>query len=61
MSTVNQFFLVTMSIKNIPKKSTLKKFKTDVRIFRDKHIRDLISWWVKDKNGELIQVNTKDE
>ena len=47
--------------KNIPKKSTLKKFKTDVRIFRDKHIRDLISWWVKDKNGELIQVNTKDE
>ena len=47
--------------KNIPKKSTLKKFKTDVRIFIDKHIRDLISWWVKDKNGELIQVNTKDE
>ena len=47
--------------KNIPKKSTLKKFKTDVRIFRDKKIRDLISWWVKDKNGELIQVNTKDE
>ena len=47
--------------KNIPKKSSLKKYKTDIRVYEDPHIEDLVSWWVKDKNGELIQVNTKDE
>ena len=24
-------------------------------------VDDLISWWVKDKDGRLIQVNTKDD
>ena len=47
--------------KKIPKITNLKKFKTTVKIYRDKHITDLVSWWIKDENNNLIQVNTKDD
>ena len=44
---------------NLPPKVT-KKFETKVMIYKDL-VDDLISWWVKDKDGRLIQVNTKDD
>jgi hypothetical protein len=47
--------------KNIPKKSSLKKYKTDVRVNLDEHIEDYITWWAKNKNDELVQVNIKKE
>ena len=47
--------------KKIPEITNLKKFKTTVKIYRDKHITDLVSWWIKDENNNLIQVNTKDD
>ena len=45
--------------RNTPKKSLLKKYKTDVRFHRDEHIEDHVTWWVEDKNGELVQDNIK--
>ena len=45
--------------RNTPKKSLLKKYKTDVRFHRDEHIEDSVTWWAEDKNGELVQVNIK--
>jgi len=52
---------------NVPKKSSLKKYKTDVKA----HIEEegegedgvtYVTWWKEDENGELIQVNiTKEE
>jgi hypothetical protein len=47
--------------KTIPKSENLKKLKTTVKIYRDKHITDLVSWWIKDENNNLIQVNLKEE
>jgi hypothetical protein len=47
--------------RNIPKKFLLKKYKTDVRFHRDEHIKDCVTWWAEDKNGELVQVNVKKE
>ena len=47
--------------RNKPKKSSLKKYKTDVRFHRDEHIEDYVTWWAEDKNGELVQVNIKKE
>ena len=47
--------------RNTPKKSLLKKYKTDVRFHRDEHIEDSVTWWAEDKNGELVQVNIKKE
>ena len=48
--------------KKIPKITSLKKLKTKVKIFRDKNMpNELFSWWVKDENNNLIQVNAKDD
>ena len=47
--------------RNTPKKSLLKKYKTDVRFHRDEYIEDYVTWWTEDKNGELVQVNIKKE
>lgn len=50
--------------KNIPKKPSLKKYKTDIMIHTER-IKALeekyTTWWVKDKNGKLIQVNNEEE
>ena len=64
---VNEFGEVVLSgdehfEKNIPEITSLKKFKTKVKIFRDKNMpNELFSWWVKDENNNLIQVNAKDD
>jgi len=47
--------------KNIPKKSSLKKYKTNILVHVDQHIEDYITWWAPNKNGELVQVNIKKE
>lgn len=62
---VNQFGEVIFSsdkdyVNSTPSKTSLKKFETKVMIYKDL-VDDLISWWVKDKDGRLIQVNTKDD
>ena len=48
---------------NVPKKSSLKKYKTDVKVHIEEKRKDMdiVTWWVEDKNGELIQVNTTKE
>ena len=49
---------------NVPKKSSLKKYKTDVKIHVEEEGEDgdYCTWWKEDENGELIQVNiTKEE
>ena len=48
---------------NVPKESSLKKYKTDVKIHIEEKGEDMdyVTWWVEDKNGELIQVNTTKE
>ena len=48
---------------NIPKESSLKKYKTDVKVHIEEKGEDMdyVTWWVEDKNGELIQVNTTKE
>tara|TARA_B100000795_G_C22713358_1_gene404471 strand:+ start:393 stop:1004 length:612 start_codon:yes stop_codon:yes gene_type:complete len=45
---------------NVPKESSLKKYKTDVKVHIEEKGKDIdyVTWWVEDKNGELIQVNT---
>ena len=47
--------------RNTPKKFLLRKYKTDVRFHRDEYIKDYVTWWTEDKNGELVQVNIKKE
>ena len=46
-----------------PKESILKKYKTDVKVYIEEKGKDMdyVTWWVEDKNGELIQVNTTKE
>ena len=49
---------------NIPKKSSLKEYKTDVKIHVEEEGEDgdYCTWWKENENGELIQVNkTKEE
>ena len=48
---------------NVPKESSLKKYKTDVKVHIEEKGEDMdyVTWWVEDKNGELIQVNTTKE
>jgi len=48
---------------NVPKESSLKKYKTDVKVHIEEKREDMdyVTWWVEDKNGELIQVNTTKE
>ena len=48
---------------NAPKESILKKYKTDVKVYIEEKGKDMdyVTWWVEDKNGELIQVNTAKE
>ena len=45
--------------KNIPKESTLKKNKSKILVTVNKYNMP-ITYWVKDKNGDLIQVNVKE-
>ena len=51
--------------KNIPDKSSLKKYKTNIMFhvepFEEEELSRKITWWVEDKNGELIQLNIKEE
>ena len=45
---------------NIPKKSSLKKYITDVKMHAEAEDEDgniYYTWWKEDENGELIQVN----
>ena len=48
---------------DVPKESSLKKYKTDVKVYIEEKGKDMdyVTWWVEDKNGELIQVNTTKE
>ena len=48
---------------NVPKESSLKKYKTDVKVHIEEKREDMdyVTWWVEDKNGKLIQVNTTKE
>ena len=49
---------------NIPKKSSLKEYKTDAKIHVEEEGEDgdYCTWWKENENGELIQVNkTKEE
>jgi hypothetical protein len=48
---------------DVPKESSLKKYKTDVKVYIEEKGKDTDygTWWVEDKNGELIQVNTTKE
>ena len=48
---------------NAPKESILKKYKSDVKVYIEEKGKDMdyVTWWVEDKNGELIQVNTAKE
>ena len=48
---------------NIPKRSLLKKYKTDVLMNVEEETEDgpLCTWWKENENGELIQVNVTEE
>ncbi len=46
--------------KNIPKESALKKNKSKVLVTVNKYNMP-ITYWVKDKNGNLIQLNLREE
>ena len=48
---------------NIPKKSSLKKFKTNIKINieEEKEENYIVTWWDEDENGKLVQVNLSDE
>ena len=46
--------------KNIPKASSLKKYNSKILVTVNKY-KIPVSWWTKDKNGELIQLNIKEE
>ena len=48
---------------DVPKESSLKKYKTDVKVYIEEKGKDMdyVTWWVEDKNGELIQDNTTKE
>ena len=46
---------------NRPKKSSLKKYKTDVKVHIEEYDEEedtsYLTWWKEDKNGDLVQVN----
>ena len=46
---------------NKPKKSSLKKYKTDVKVHIEEYDEEedtsYLTWWKEDKNGDLVQVN----
>ena len=46
---------------NIPKESSLKKYKTDVKVHIEEYDEEedtsYLTWWKEDKNGDLVQVN----
>ena len=46
--------------KNIPKASSLKKYNSKILVTVNQY-KIPVSWWTKDKNGELIQLNIKEE
>ena len=49
---------------NIPKKSSLKKFKTNIKINIEEEEENgdaMVTWWDEDENGKLVQVNLSDE
>ena len=48
---------------NIPKKTSLKKYKTDVKVYYGDEDEDTIecTWWKENENGDLIQVNRSDD
>ena len=43
-----------------PEKSSLKKHKSKIYTYQDPHT-ELLSWWVKNKEGKLIRVNIKED
>ena len=49
---------------NIPKKSSLKKFKTNIKVNIEEEEENgdsIVTWWDEDENGKLVQVNLSDE
>ena len=46
--------------KTIPKESSLKKNKSKILVTVNKY-KIPVTWWTKDKNGELVQLNIKEE
>ena len=46
--------------KTIPKESSLKKNKSKILVTVNKN-KIPVTWWTKDKNGELLQLNIKEE
>jgi len=46
--------------KNIPKAASLKKNKSKILVTVNKYNIPL-TWWIKDENGELLKVNTKND
>ena len=47
--------------KTIPKESSLKKNKSKILVTLHYKYKWPVSWWAKDKNGELVQLNIKEE
>jgi len=47
--------------KTIPKESSLKKNKSKILVTLHYKYKWPVSWWTKDKNGELVQLNIKEE
>jgi len=49
---------------NIPKKSSLKKFKTNIKVNIEEEEENgdsIVTWWDEDENGKLVQVNLSEE
>ena len=48
---------------NVPKKNSLKQFKTDVKVHIEEETEEtfVCTWWKENENGKLIQVNRTDE
>ena len=46
--------------KNAPKESSLKKYNSKILVTVNKY-KIPVTWWTKDKNGELVQLNIKEE
>lgn len=48
---------------NVPKKNSLKQFKTDVKVHIEEETEEtfVCTWWKENENGKLIQVNRTNE
>ena len=46
--------------KNLPEETSLKKNKSKILVTVNKYNIPL-TWWIKDENGELLKVNTKND